>query len=290
MKKAAVAVAGLLAAVVLLACPVHATFHVIVIDQVFPGLAQAPDAQYVMLKTQAPLQVVVFDQPVAIFDVSGSPLGDFARFCASRLACSLPTVSPACSAGGCPTSFESEGSRILVATPLAQGLFCVTADLIATGELPYPDGRVCFGDCDLRPDCPSGPVDCLAYGAFSGDNGIFGIPAGSVLPGAALVASPDRRNQFAQPNLLDNAAGFSSGVPLPQNFRGDVGALDGVAGDATGTGILDESAIDAEVGVLFEADGRCALAPPRRGADANFDARVNAADVVAAIQVITAVS
>ncbi|HVO23158.1 MAG TPA: hypothetical protein VMW56_05965 [Candidatus Margulisiibacteriota bacterium] len=268
--------------------PAQATFHIMVIEQVFTGFQQAPHAQYVMLRMQAVLQTAVFGQPFPVFDAAGNPVGTFAAFCANPSACSLPAVSPACAAKDCPNPIDANNRNVLAATPWAQELFCVTADVLATGVLPYPDGRACFGDCDLRPDCGSGPVDCVAYGNFTGDNAPFGSPAMSPMLGEALVADPLRQNQFLKPNdpLLDNSAGFSVGAPAPVNFHGDVGAIDGVAGNPEGSGVVDARDVDAEVAVLFETDRRCSLPPAQRGADANFDTRVNAADVVATIRIL----
>ena len=268
--------------------PASATFHIMVVDQVFPGLEQAPQAQYVMLRMQAPFQTAVFSQPFPVFDAAGNSLGTFAAFCANRSACSLPAASPACAAGGCPGPFDADGRHVLAATPWAQDLFCVTADLLATGVLPYPDGRACFGDCDLRPDCGSGPVDCVAYGDFTGNNAPFGSPTMSPMLGEALVADPMRQNQFLKPTdpLLDNSKGFSVGMPTPTNFHGDIGAIDGVAGDSQGNGVADTKDVDVEVAVLFETDRRCSLPAAQRGADANFDTRVNAADVIATVRIV----
>jgi hypothetical protein len=260
-----------------------------VIEQVFTGLEQAPHAQYVMLRMQGPLQTAVFSQPFPVFDAAGNSLGTFAAFCANHSACSLPAASPACAAHDCPAPIDANGRNVLAATPWAQDLFCVTADLLATGVLPFPDGRACFGDCDLRPDCGSGPVDCVAYGNFTGDNAPFGSPAMSPMLGEALVADPLRKNQFLKPNdpLLDNSKGFSVDIPAPVNFHGDVGAIDGVAGDSGGNGVVDARDVDAEVEVLFKTDRRCDLPALQRGADANFDTRVGAADVIATILIVT---
>jgi len=261
-----------------------------VIEQVFPGFPAAPHAQYVTLRLQALLQTAVYSQPLPTYDAAGNPTGSFGTFCSTpRSRCVLPAVSPACSAGGCPAGIDASGSRILIATLWAQDLFCVTADLLASGSVPHPDGRVCFGDCTLHPDCPPGPVDCVAYGNFSGDNGIFGQPAMSPSLGEALVGLAERRNQFNPPGgtLLDSAAGFTIGAPTPHNFRGDAGALDGLAGDPGGDGAIDTDDVEAEARVLFETGQRCALAAARRGADANLDTRVSAADVLATIQIVT---
>ena len=295
MRRASAAVALFAVSTFVNVVPAHATFHIIVVDQVFPGIEQAPHAQYVMLRTQAPVQTAVYGQPLPVFDAAGNPLGTFGTFCATpRQSCILPAVSPACSAGDCPQPFDSNGRHILAATAWAEELFCITADLVATGVLPYPNGRVCWGDCDLRTDCGSGPVDCVAYGSYTGDNAPFGSPAMSPMLGEALVANPARQNQFllAPPNnpLLDSSMGFSAGAPTPENFHGDHGAIDGVAGDPEGTGMLDVGDIAAEVAVLFETNRRCSLPATRRGADANFDTRVSAADVIATIRIVAAAS
>src|SRR5262245_6367849 len=113
------------AAVILAAQPARATFHVIVIDQVFFGFPEAPHAQYVMLRIEAPVQSSVHAQPFPLFDASGTALAPFAAFCPQRSSCDLPRVSPACSAGGCPTT-DTNNRRVLAATPWAAGLFCIT--------------------------------------------------------------------------------------------------------------------------------------------------------------------
>lgn len=288
MKRASAAVVFVTVSILCAALPARATFHIMVVDQLFPGLESAPHAQYVMLRTLAPFQTAVYGQPLSVFDAAGNALGTFGTFCnAPRQSCILPAVSPACSAGGCPGGLATNGRSILAATRWAQDLFCVTADLLATGVLPYPNGRACFGDCGLRDDCGSGPVDCVAYGSFTGDNAPFGSPAMSPMLGEALVADPARSNQFLKPTdpLLDNSLGFSVGAPTPENFRGDQGAIDGVAGDPEGTGQVKVDDIGAEVAVLFEADRRCSLPAARRGADANFDTRVSAADITATIRI-----
>jgi len=306
---------------------VAATYHVMVIQEVFPGFAQAPAAQYVVLRTQSDLQTLVHGQVLPTFDASGSSAGAFASFCPlARPQCDLPQVSPACAGGGCPSFLQGNDSRILVATPWAAGLLCVTPDLVATGTLPYPDGRVCFGNVGpFAGGClATGGVDCVAYGQFTGDNGVFEDPAPALSLGMALSAAPERPSQCHAPglaamglcvagsqanapcdaaedcpggscaecpepncqSLVNNAEGFDYGAPAPRNFHGDVGALDGVAGDADGSGVTNAEDVDAEVASLFAGGRRCDLEAERRGADANLDTRVGAADVVAVVQAV----
>ncbi len=176
-------------ALVLAALPARATFHIMVIDEVFPGFEQAPDAQFVVLRMEAGAQVAVHGQPITTFDASGNSLPPFAQFCSTPAsACSLPKVSPACAANDCTSPLEANDHRVLIATARARDLFCVTPDLLATGSIPVPDGRVCFGDVGtFAPSCvASGPVDCVAYGDFAGNNGIFGTPAAALSPGVDL--------------------------------------------------------------------------------------------------------
>src|SRR5207248_4039414 len=91
-----------------------ATFHIIVIDQMFPGSAVAPEAQYVTLRMQAPIQTQVYGQPITAADASGVA-DTFAAFCSTpRSQCSLPVASPACKAGDCPSGFQANGRDVLV--------------------------------------------------------------------------------------------------------------------------------------------------------------------------------
>jgi len=85
--------------------------------------------------------------------------------------------------------------------------------------------------------------------------------------------------------LLSSAVGFSAGTPIPRNFHGDFGRIDGVAGDADGSGGVDGADVGEEARILFEAEDRCDLPTVRRGSDANFDTHVNAADIVATVRI-----
>lgn len=333
-----IACALICAAMWLAAAPAKATYHIMVIDQAFLGFEQASDAQYVMLRIELGAQTFVHGQSLPTADALGTSAGNFAAFCPNAVSCDFPKVSPACAPpNACVSAIQSNDHRILVVTPRAQGLFCVTPDLLATGTLPYPDGRVCFGDTgSFGESCTvAGAVDCVAYGNFpASQNGIFGNPAPSPALGDALIGTPARQAQCHTapfdtlsatavcvggskansactlpadcPNgacvacpadgcraLLDNALGFGIGVPAPENFHGDFGGA-GLAGDPEGTGQLEAENVGAEASILFEgnrldASGRltrCALPAAQRGADANLDTQVTAADVAATIQIV----
>ncbi len=288
MRNALLAVAVCSTLIVAPGRPARATFHVIVVDQMFPGTAQAADAQYVVLRMEADLQTFVHKQQLPVDDAAGNAQAPFAAFCAAATGqCDLPTVSPACADGKCPSFDKGNDARVLVATPWAEDLFCVTADLVATGRLAYPDGRVCWSS-SCRPFCSvTAPVDCLAYGNYTGDNTPWGSPAVTPPLGQALVGAADRQGQFNGGHLLDNSLGFSVGPPTPRNFHGDAGALDGLAGDPAASGQITASNVEDEVAVLFEEDRRCDLPPARRGADANLDTRINVADLVATVMIVS---
>lgn len=329
MKKAFTAVVALTIGALLMASQANATFHIMVIDEAFFGFPDAPGAQYVMLRPEANGQVFVQNQVVKTFDANGGALPAFGAFCR---ACNLPVGSPACKQGGCPIPTAANDTRILVATVWARDLFCVTPDLLATGSLPYPDGRVCFGDDTFfESSCfAPGAVDCVAYGSFTGDNEIFGNPTEAPMLGEALAGASNRLAQCALKtdtsavcvggtqantscaqnptcsgggtcamcpsgscrNLLDSAVGFSSAVPMPQNYHGDLGVLDGITGDAEGNGTVDDTDVDAAVNMLFEGrtNRRCGLPAATRGADANLDTRLSAADVTATVRIVATAS
>ncbi|HVN87900.1 MAG TPA: hypothetical protein VMW17_23925 [Candidatus Binatia bacterium] len=265
----------------LLARPAWAPYHRMVIDQVFFGTPAATDAQFVQLRTLASGQIFVNNQSVRAEHGDGSSAGTFGVF-AKNL-----------------TSTPAAGVRILMGTKRAEDLFCLAMDQIAGGALTAPDGRICFG-------LFTGPVTCLAYGDYAGDNTGFGHPAMAPDLGKALVrqnlsghcaggtnadnpCNADADCRSGSCAYDDNASDFAAGDPLPQNTTQQAGAIDGTPGDPDGIGTVRPEGIEHEVAVLFEADRRCDLTDPsRRGADANLDTRIDAADVTATVQIVAA--
>jgi hypothetical protein len=172
---------------------VHSAFHLVVIEEVFFGTPECPDAQYVELRMVAPFQVLVAGQRTETQMADGSEAPDFGRFNRNL------------------TNGQA-GAHMILGTQQAAALFGMTFDEVVTGRLVQPDGRVCFGFVRS----PAGPVDCVAYGAFTGDNDGFGSPAVAPVLGMALV----RRSETD-----DNAADFILGEPMPENNAGEVGTL-----------------------------------------------------------------
>ncbi|MDX2170851.1 MAG: hypothetical protein SF182_27535 [Deltaproteobacteria bacterium] len=179
--------------------PAWAPFHLVVIEEVFFGTQDCPDAQYVRLRTLSLGQVLVFNQTVDTQTADGSsapPFGKFAR----------------------NLSNGASGVAMIIGTSQAQELFGMDMDQVADGRLVIGDGRVCFGSFGGQ------PVDCLAYGAYTGDNGSRGQPAVRPATGQALVRVNDTGN-----NVMD----FQSGAPAPVNNKGESGTLGVCAPPAT---------------------------------------------------------
>jgi hypothetical protein len=171
--------------------PALAAFHIAVIEEVFFGSEDCPDAQYVMLRTQAAFQVFVANQSIMNQDAEGSSAGLFGTF-----ARNLPRTD--------------QGVAIIMGTAEAQGLFGIPLDHVTGGRLVFPDGRVCFGQFG------GAPVDCVAYGAFSGQNPGGGDPALSPELGMALVRVSETGN---------DAQDFGLAPPMPENNAGQIGQL-----------------------------------------------------------------
>lgn len=171
--------------------PALAPFHILVIEEVFFGSESCPDAQYVMLRTQAAFQVFVMNQAIRNQDAAGNDAGLFGTF-----ARNLPR--------------NDRGVAIIMGTAEAEGLFGIPFDHVTTGRLVFPDGRVCFGQFG------GSPVDCVAYGAFGGENPGGGNPARAPELGMALARVSETG---------DDAEDFQLAPPMPENNAGQVGQL-----------------------------------------------------------------
>jgi hypothetical protein len=178
--------------------PAWAPFHLSVIEQAYFGSADCPDSQYVMIRTLAPLQVFVRDQSVTTQTADGSAGPVFGTFDHNL-------------------ARTDAGVAMLIGTHAAAQQFGIAFDQEVGGRLIQPDGRVCFGRFN------GSPVDCIAYGAFSGDNSPHGDPAVAPQPGQALVRHSETD---------DNAADFALGAPVPENNAGEIGARGACGGSA----------------------------------------------------------
>jgi hypothetical protein len=168
-----------------------APFHLVVIDQVFPGTADCPNAQYVMMRMLLAGMQFINGQKVPVQNADGSAAGEFGTF-----------------GGNAPHGMA--GDAFIMGTRDAATLFGIAMDQETSGALVLPDGRVCFGFFG------NAPVDCLAYGGYSGDNSGGGTPAVAPQLGMAWVR---------QSNTMDDMNDFVLAAPMPRNNAGDVGTL-----------------------------------------------------------------
>jgi hypothetical protein len=191
------AAVALFATVLLHAGRAWAPFHIVAIDQVFFGTAECPNAQYVMLRSLQTGMSFVAGQRIRTQAADGGDAGDFGTF-----ANNLPN--------------GANGAAMIMGTADAAALFGIDMDQEASGQLVFEDGRVCFGDF-------GGPVDCVAYGDYTGDNGNAGSPAVAPVRGMALIR---------QGNTNNDQADFALGTASPRNNAGDAGVI----GQCQGTG------------------------------------------------------
>ncbi|MGE4069582.1 MAG: hypothetical protein AB7E72_00225 [Lysobacterales bacterium] len=182
-------------AMALVAGPVEASFHLMKVVQVFPGTASAPNAQYVMIQMYSGGQNQVGGHKISVFSATNTLVQEF-------------TFGSAVSNGG-------NQARILIATAEAQAQFGISADLTMTAVLPLAGGKVCFDAI---------PLDCIAWGNYSGSSTGVGTPFNvttGLAPGLAAVRRLDIAGGLgtleAADDTDDSANDFVSGNPIPRN-------------------------------------------------------------------------
>lgn len=191
-RRSAVAAIGALALLLLAAQPALATFHEMMIREVYPGSTAHPNSEYVELQMWAPGQNLVGGHQISVYDESGSPVG---------------TAAFAHDVAG-----DANQSTLVAATPEAEAEFGLGADAaMPPGLLDPAGGAVCWES-----------LDCASWGSFSGTTpsptgspaSPGGIPDGMALrrtiePGCAtlLESSDDHDN---------SAADFTTVFPGPR--------------------------------------------------------------------------
>jgi hypothetical protein len=241
--------------------PAWAPFHLVVIEEVFFGTAECPNAQYVRLRTLAAGQVLVTNQTVQTQNADGSTAPLFGKFSRNM-------------------TNGAAGVAMLIGTAQAAELFGIAMDQVADGQLVIGDGRVCFGSFGGQ------PVDCVAYGAYTGSNGSHGQPAARPQADQSLLRVDDTGN---------NAMDFQSAAPAPVNNLGATGTLgtcaapptqtptatagptSGCYGDCNGDGEVTINELITLVNIALGAapSSACAALPP--------DAEVTISDLVRAV-------
>ena len=187
--------------------PVLAAEHLMVIQEVSSGTPSNPAAQYVMLRMTSFAQTLLNGTVIDLQDSSGAAIGRFGTF--DHNVASGGTAG--CAYPNCPA--------IVIGTAAAQTAFGFAFDQIVDAQtgrasLPPAGGRVCYKDSLNR------PIDCVAYGSFSGSNTIptptingcdanFGVPATALSAGFSLT-----RKQFSCA-IKENSADFENRFPHP---------------------------------------------------------------------------
>jgi hypothetical protein len=199
-----------------------ATFHEMMIREVYAGSAAHPGSEYVELQMWAPGQNFVGGHTIGFYGPSGALAG---------------TATFAHDVNG-----DANQSTLVAATPEAEAEFGIEADAaLSPGLLNPAGGAVCWES-----------LDCVAWGGFSGSAksptgppvAAGGIPDGMALrrtiePGCATLLEPgDDRDS--------SAADFSAVFPAPRPNSvapsehacapsGAIGGGSHPGGDATGT-------------------------------------------------------
>lgn len=215
---------------VLAATPVAlASFHLMKVVEVYPGSVAAPNAQYVVIQMYSAGQNAVGGREILVFDASNMLVQKFTF------------------AG--PVANGSNQSKILIATSEAQTFFSVNADLLMLPVIPAAGGKVCFD---------SSPVDCLAWGNYSGSATGVGTPfraATGLMMGEAAIRRLDiaggANSLEGADDTGDSANDFRGGAPAPQNNAGLVGVPPGAV---CGNGLL-EGVEQCDDGNMVNGDG-----------------------------------
>jgi len=191
-RRAAVAAIGALALLLVAAQPALATFHEMMIREVYPGSAAHPNSEYVELQMWAPGQNLVEGHRISVYGASGSLLG---------------TATFAHDVAG-----DANQSTLVAATAEAEAEFGFAADAaMPPGLLDPAGGAVCWES-----------LDCASWGSFSGTTpSPTGSPAapGGIPDGMALR----RTIEPGCPTLLEpgddhdnSAADFAAVFPGPR--------------------------------------------------------------------------
>jgi hypothetical protein len=192
VRRSLVAVIGVLVFSALTAQPALATFHEMMIREVYPGSAAHPNSEYVELQMWAAGQNLVGGHQISFYSASGSPM--------------------ATAAFTHDVTGDANQSTLVVATPEAESEIGVGADAaMAPGLLDPAGGAVCWES-----------LDCASWGSFSGSTASPTGPAAS--PGGIPDRMALRRTiEPGCPTLLESsddhdnsAADFTAVFPSPR--------------------------------------------------------------------------
>jgi hypothetical protein len=224
----------------LLAAPVHASFHLIDIVEVFPGTVKDPTAQYLVLESYFAGQTFVAAQPVTFFDRNGNNVG---------------TVTFAANSGN-----SASQAKLLVATPSAATLFNITPDLTMGASIIASGGRACW----------AGTIDCVAWGDDNptpSDAALVGTPfskpyglslGDAMLRRLDIVGGATTLDTGDDTNNCKND--FIAGLPAPKNNANQSGTI---PASTCGNAVLEglEQCDDGAANGFTNCDVTCRLIP-----------------------------
>ncbi len=176
--------------------PAQATFHEVLISQLYPGSAAAPQSSFLELQMYSPGQNFVDNHSVTIYSAAGTTIGTFV----------FPEDLPG-------TGVDQQ--TMLVGDSGVQEAFGVTPDLVNSGfNLPAAGGAACWDG-----------LDCVSWGNFSGQtipaSGIpvddAGIPDGKAIERRISGGACSNRLEPAD-DTDDSASDFFDAAPTPQSY------------------------------------------------------------------------
>jgi len=246
-----------------------ATFHLVKIVEVFPGSADQPDAQYVMLQMYASGKNFVSGHGVRVFDASGASVGTF-NFTSG-------------------VAVGANQATMLIGTAAVASLFGVTPDLSMSPVIPLAGGAVCYES-----------LDCVSWGDFAGTTA---SPSGTPFnaAGGLRLAMAMRRNlaKDGNPNTLsasddtnDSAGDFLFATPAPRNNAGQTPPPAPTAtptatpmvtpqecvGDCDSNGAVSSDELLSMVAIALGF-----TSPPCPLGDGNHDGRISVNEILAAV-------
>jgi hypothetical protein len=185
-------IAAALTLLLLVVPAASATFHEMMVREVYPGSAAHPGSEYVELQMWSPGQNLVGGHQISVFDATGAPAGT----------ATFPHE----------VSGDATQSTLVAATPEAEAEFGFGADaVLPSGSLSPSGGAVCWES-----------LDCVAWGNFSGSTkssvgspaAPAGIPDGMALrrtiePGCATLLEPSDDHD-------NSAVDFAPAFPAPR--------------------------------------------------------------------------
>lgn len=171
--------------------PASATFHLMMVREVYPGSVASPEAQYVELQMWQSGQNLVGGHVLRSYDAGGK----------ATAVNTFPADVPN----------SANQSTLLLATPQAEAQFGVVGDAPLAPALSPSGGAVCWE-----------AIDCVSWGSFSGE---ASSPAGTAAVAAGIPDGMALRRSIARgcPTLLDfeddhdnSAADFEVVFPRPR--------------------------------------------------------------------------